>query len=199
MSIIFWFIMMIGFSDNWLYDTGQPSNSDTIFIVHGLLAFSWFSLLVMQSGLINRQRIDLHKKIGVYSFVVFILLIPSSFAIYIEMLVEKGTIDPNGLGLLCLYIFAVILIFIAYKRRKTNLVDHKFLMLFGSFLMLRPGVDRVFNNLVDILPFIVSAILYFLTFLVFYYIFYRHRKKMEWPITTGFIIWFAGVVYGYLI
>jgi len=199
MAIIFWIIMMAGFSDNWLYDIGQPSNSDPVFIIHGILAFFWFTLLVVQSGFIKRQRVGLHKKLGVYAFIVYLLLIPSSLAIYVKMLVVNGTIDANGLGLLGLYIFAVILIFMAYRMRNSNIKDHKFFMLFGSFLMLRPGIDRVFNKFTEVLPFITAAVLYLLTFIVFYYIFIRYRKKMDWPIITGFIIWFMGVVFGYLI
>lgn len=199
MAIIFWVIMMLGFSDNWLYDVDQPSNSNPIFIVHGLLAFSWFSLLVIQSGLVSSRKVKLHRSLGVYTFVVFLLLIPSSLAIYVEMLVSEGEIDPNGLGLLVLYLFAVLLILMAYKKRRKDLSSHKILMSFGSFLMLRPGIDRVFNKLVDVLPFLASIVLYVLTFFVFYYSYFKHRKKVEWYLVAGFIIWLLGAAYGYLI
>lgn len=199
MAISFWLIMMIGFSDNWLYDTSQPSNSNPIFIIHGLIAFAWYSLLPIQTALIGRKNIGLHRKLGLISFIIFILLIPASLAIYLDLYLRTGSIDGNAMGLLLLYLFGVGLIIHAYRLRKKDLKEHKMLMIFGSFLLLRPAVDRVINKLIDVLPPAAIYASYLLIFLLFYYLFYRHKGKLSWYISTAFVIWFLGVIFGYMI
>jgi len=65
MSLVYWLLMMTGFSDNWLYDTSQESNFILKFQVHAFFAFSWFSILIAQTGLIRKNNFKTHKKLGI--------------------------------------------------------------------------------------------------------------------------------------
>ena len=53
LSSLFWLTMVVGFSDNWLYDLDQPSNSAPHFLIHAGFAFLWFSALVVQCALVR--------------------------------------------------------------------------------------------------------------------------------------------------
>lgn len=64
-AISLWLLMAIGFSDNWLFDRAQESNSQPKFLIHAFFAFWWFTLLVIQSGLIRAGNIKLHMRLGI--------------------------------------------------------------------------------------------------------------------------------------
>ena len=190
---------MIGFTDNWLYDVGQKSNSNPIFVSHGLIAFAWFSLLVLQTGLISKNRINLHKKFGIGGIIIFFLLFVSNVIILVVKLSATGQIDPDSTASFVLFALATVLIIIGFKHRKVNPESHKLYMLFGSFLMMRPAIDRVFNKVTDLVPFILMSILYAITYLLFFYLFYRYRGKLEWYMTLGLVLWLSGAIYVNLI
>ena len=52
------------FSDNLVWNVGQPSNSDPKFIVHGLFSLGWMAVLFTQAFLINPRSVSLHRQVG---------------------------------------------------------------------------------------------------------------------------------------
>lgn len=190
---------MVGFSDNWLYNVGQKSNSNPIFVSHGLIAFAWFSLLVIQTGLIKNKKTKMHMKFGISGIIIFTLLFLSNVIILIDKLISVGKVDADSLASFVLFALATVLIFQGFKERRINSEKHKMYILFGSFLMMRPAIDRVFNKVIDYIPFILMILLYLITYLLFFYLFYRHKGKFEWYMGLGLFLWLVGAVYVNLI
>lgn len=98
--------MVVGFADNWLYDVDQPSNSVPRFIVHGVLAFLWFTIVVVQTGLIGKGKVSLHQQVGLFGFVVFICLVVSTSYIYLVKYLD-GRFGPLSLMVSSQLVFAV--------------------------------------------------------------------------------------------
>ncbi|HOX81525.1 MAG TPA: hypothetical protein PLJ60_05120 [Chryseolinea sp.] len=190
MSIIYWLFMMIGFSDNWLYDTNQASNFIFKFQVHAFFAFSWFSLLVVQTGLIRKANYKLHQQIGITGMVIFVGLILSTGYLYLSRYLELGYMAPLSKMVFSQYLFAIVLIVIGFAKRKTDTLAHKTNIIFGSFMLMQPAIDRMVGHLFDDVFVIVWLAVYFILFGLFIW----YYKKIKWQFAAGFTIWLAGLM-----
>jgi len=188
MSITFWLFMAIGFSDNWLFDTGQPSNSNPKFLIHAFFAFSWFTLLVVQTGLIRKSNTKTHMKIGLAGMVVFAGFLLSTFPMYGQEYLDQGYLDPLSTMIFLQLVFATILIIIGFAKRKTNSLIHKTHIIFGSFMMIQPALDRAVGHL-----FGEVGIHWLIIYLIIFGLFVWYYKKIKWQIAVGFLVWAGGL------
>lgn len=190
MSIIYWLIMMIAFSDNWLYDIHQASNFIPKFIVHAFFAFSWFSLLVIQTGLIRISNLKTHKRIGIIGMIAFAGMVLSIGYIYLTRYLEIGYMAPLSKMVFSQYLFAIILIIIGFINRKSNALDHKTNIIIGTFFLMQPAIDRFVGHLFDEHFVFVWLFIYLILFASFIW----YYRKIKWQLALGFIIWLAGLI-----
>lgn len=139
-------LSLIAFSDNLITDVGQESNSDPKFIVHGLIMFAWFILLVIQANFIRKGDYKAHMKWGIAGMICAVGVFLST--VYVFVAVYEGWeampffAKANRFFMLS---FAV-LVALAYHHRK-NGVKHKRLILLASLLILEPILSRVSGRL----------------------------------------------------
>lgn len=145
-SILLLFLSLIAFSDNLITDVRQESNSDPKFIVHGLIMFAWFILLVIQANFIRKGDYKAHMKWGKAGMIcavgVFLSTVYVFVAVYESWEAMPYLVKANRFFMLS---FAV-LIALAYRYRK-NGVKHKRLILLASILILEPILSRVSGRL----------------------------------------------------
>lgn len=189
MSIIYWLFMMIGFADNWLYNTSQATNFIPKFIVHAFFAFSWFSLLVVQTGLIQKNDLKAHKRIGIIGMIAFAGMTLSIGYIYLTRYLEIGYMAPLSKMVFSQYVFAVVLMCIGFANRKSNALAHKTNITFGSFFLIQPAIDRMVGHLFDEQFIFVWLLIYFILFAAFIW----YYRKIKWQFAIGFFIWLAGL------
>ena len=182
-SVTLWLIMVVGFSDNWLTDVGQPSNSDPKFLVHAFFAFSWFTILVVQNVLVQRRKIRTHQRLGQVGFLVYCGFLVSTLPLYLK---ELG---PLSLMVFSQLVLATILIGLAYRQRRTDPDLHKFNVMFGSFLLVQPAWDRATAHL-----FGGQGLVWLCLFPAGYALFIWHQRKVRWQLVVGFLVWLAGLV-----
>ena len=120
MSLVFWLLMVIGFSDNWLFDVGQESNSDPKYLIHAFFAFSWFTLLVIQAGLIRRKRVKIHMALGIAGVIVYAGLFVATSYIYLSRLLSEGSPEPLAMLNMAMFVFVTILIVKGLLIRKQD-------------------------------------------------------------------------------
>jgi hypothetical protein len=176
--------MAIGFSDNWLFDVGQKSNSQPKFLIHAFFAFCWFTLLVIQTGLIKQSNYKLHFKFGLFGIVIYYLLTLTIWNLYYENYVFKNDwlklIKP-------LEAFSVLLVTLAFINRKKNSQKHKEFIMFGTFCLIGPALDRTVFHLFgpenDIWP------MFILNWMLFGF-FIWYKKKLTWYMSLWIIFWF---------
>lgn len=190
LSIFFWIVMAIGFSDNWLTDRGQESNSDWRFMVHAFFAFSWFTLLVIQTGLIQRGSRKLHMKTGIAGMVVFAGFLITTVPHYVDQYSTTGKLAPLSTMIFAQLILATILIVMGFAKRKTDSRTHKTNMMVGTFMLLQPAADSAIGHLFG-RPDVEWLLLYTILFGLFIW---RH-KGIRWQITVAFVTWFGGLLY----
>lgn len=188
-SLLFWLFMVVGFADNWLYDVDQPSNSVPRFIVHGGVAFLWFTIVVVQTGLIGKGKVSLHQQVGLFGFLVFICLVVSSSYIYLVKYLD-GRFGPLSLMVSSQLVFAVFLTARAYHQRRLDPMEHKICMIFANLWLIQPAMDRWVDHL-----FPDNFLLVWLgTYLVLFVAFIWYFRRVPWQLWIGVAIWLAGLL-----
>ncbi len=145
-SILLLVLSLIAFSDNLITDVGQESNSNPMFIIHGLFMFAWFFIFVVQANFIRKGNYESHMRWGIAGMITAIGVFLST--LYIFITVYKGWdamvfyVKANRFFMLS---FA-ILVTLAYIKRK-NRDLHKRFILMASLLILEPILSRVSGNL----------------------------------------------------
>ncbi|WP_228851378.1 hypothetical protein [Aegicerativicinus sediminis] len=191
MAIIYWIFMMVGFSDNWLTQVDQESNSDLKFIIHGFIAFLWFSLLIAQNALVKSNHVNIHKKLGLLGLPLFYLLIGSvGYLVYYE-LKANGSLNALPTMVSVQAVVATIVITIGFTKRRDNPKLHKLMMTFGAFCLTQAAINRsiywLFGN--DYV-FILSLIIMLLMLASFIW----YSRRFHWFYGAWIISFVAGIV-----
>ena len=187
-SVFFWLVMAVGFSDNWLWDRQQESNSDWRMLVHAVFAFSWFTILVVQTGLIRNKNYRQHKRLGIAGMVVFAGFLVTTLPFYGSQFLETGKLAPLSTMVFVQLVLATVLIVIAFLKRKTDSETHKTHIMVGSLLLLQPAADRAIGHL-----FGRSDVIWLVLYLALFALFVWYHRKIRWQVAAAFVVWAAGV------
>lgn len=146
-SALLLFLSLAAFSDNLFTDVEQPSNRDPKFIVHGLFGLAWYMLLVAQANLVRMRNVQLHRRLGIATFIVAIGVTLST--LYIFIVVWKGwghmTAEVRA-NRLFLPGYAICLLLAWLRRGQSDW--HKRLIFTGTFFMLGPVLSRAYDPLI---------------------------------------------------
>ena len=185
MAVSFWILMMVGFSDNWLWDTEQKTNFIAKYIVHAITAFGWFTILVIQNILIKKNLVKLHMTLGLLGVFFFSAMILSLGYLDFELYQEFGEIDKMSLNTSIQAVIATVLIVNGFLNRKVNLNKHKFLMTFGTFCLIQPSMNRTSFYISDEFFFIPFVGIYLILFSAFIW----YKKRLTWYMILWLLIW----------
>ncbi|MFI1770252.1 hypothetical protein [Thalassobellus citreus] len=191
-SLVFWILMVGGFSDNWLTNIEQETNYVPKFIIHGILAFTWYTLLVIQPLLISSKKPAFHMKLGLFGIIVFYSMVLS--VIFLHLFPYES--DPAQLIMInsakAQMILGVFLVSQGFLKRIKDIEKHRIFILFGTFCLMQPSIDRFTGNfLVDLNLFgLADMIPWLLIYTVLFLSFIWYSKKITWYMIVWFIIWF---------
>jgi hypothetical protein len=193
LSVTVLLLGLIAFSDNFLFDVGQESNSDPAFIIHGILMYSWFITVVIQTNHIRKLNTKAHRRLGVIGFFLAALMIAG-----IGYLFASGTpySELPFFGKANRIFFPVfgILILLAYlKRDKPEF--HKHAIIVGILLLMEPLLSRAVTNVGANAETLAPVIWLILWLSLFIYDLISHRR-IHFLTWTGLIYWFA--VYAFV-
>ena len=188
MSLVFWLYMVIGFSDNWLFDRGQASNSNPGLMIHAFFAFIWFSFLPIQCLLVRSQRVDLHKKLGIIGVFLYACFWLTTTYLYVTIYIENGMPVPLGILNRALFVYSTCLYLDAFRVRAKNPERHKTSMIVGAFMLMEPAISRTTNHLFGK----GSEGIWLLSYLILFGVFTWYFRKINWQLAFGFAIWLLG-------
>ncbi len=160
------------------------------FIIHAFFAFCWFSLLVVQTGLIRRRNIKAHQQVGIWGMVAFGGMVVTTGYLYVSRYLELGYMSALSQMVSSQYLFAIVLTVIGYINRKSDLKKHKTNIMFASFMLMQPAIDRAVGHVLDDIYVIAFLSIYAILFgsFIWYY------KKVKWQFAVGFVIWLSGLL-----
>ena len=188
MAILLWLIMVVGFSSVIILDGGVPDYYDTRLISHGIINFLWFTLLVVQTSLIRSNKQKLHISIGKFGIIFFFFVSLNILYIFYTTFTRRGHFIAVDWMVLFQFIVGLFVIVNGFQKRKYNLKLHKDYILFGSFCLIQPAINRLAGIFGQ-----YYMIGFFLTSLLIVLLFIIHWKKIKWPVIVWLFAWGAGV------
>ena len=138
------------FSDNLLWNVGQPSNRNPLLVIHGLFTLGWMLLFFVQATLIRVGNVRLHRRLGLAGVAVAAGTTLSTAWVFV--VVWKGwAAMPDYLqaNRLLLIVYAV-LVSLAYRARRQPDYHRRYLLL-ATLCMLEPVLSRAFDPLAPLL------------------------------------------------
>lgn len=116
--------------------------------VHGILFTAWIGLLIAQSSLIAAGRVSLHRKLGIASVVLAVMLVASGAMLIYGLGKKEIPGVPHdmilgfaGLAFVTLLLFPSLIGAALLFRRKAG--AHKRLMVLGTIVMVGAAVHRL--------------------------------------------------------
>lgn len=186
-SLLVLIIGFLAFLDNMFFDPGQESNSNLLFIAHGLIMYCWIIVLLIQTNRVRKLNVKAHMAFGVTGFVIGLIMIITTAYVYFSIGVSWSETTFFGkANRIFLATFAIMYLF-AYLKRE-NVLLHKHLIFAGLILILEPILSRSVNNLGGNPMAAVPLIWLGLWISLFVYDFMDRRKI--YPVTyLGLIYW----------
>jgi hypothetical protein len=168
LSFHFWMVVLMcafvfsGFGMTYigplLMGTFRPA--PPIVHLHGAVFFSWMTLLLVQSALINVRNVRLHRSLGTFGIAVgtMVAVMGATMQIVGASVTKLGGSGPGVfyLGFVAPISFALLFI-MAIRAARTPIV-HRSLILIATISILMPGINRVYMNGVglDYVPFFLT-------------------------------------------
>jgi len=184
-SALLWLLMAIGFSDNWLFDVGQESNSQPKFLIHAFFSFSWFTLLVAQSGLVRTGNTAIHMRLGPVAMAAYICMTITIWYLFLESFLDRG--DPTIL-IKPVELLSIVLVGTGFMNRRRNAGRHREYLVFGSFCLIGPALDRTAYHLFGPEQMNIPALI---MYLVLFGMFVAATKKFRWYM----VLWIIFMIY----
>ena len=191
-----------GFSDNLIWNVGQPSNHDLKFVVHGLFCLAWVLMLCAQSNLARAGSLGLHRRLGVVGAVVAVGVTLST--LYVFVMVWEGWhgmafyVKANRL-LLPSYSLAVLLGILNRRRPEW----HKRYFYVATLYMLEPVLSRAFDPIEPLLGRFSSSQIDTAWWIFFVLVwsglflslvaYDRAIARRIHPVTVAGVAWFCGI------
>jgi len=171
-TIIIFVIVLLGFTPSfflrWFFEQPKRLQFESfpwLFVIHGTVMTAWFVLLIVQSGLINLKKHQLHMKLGMASIVLAILVVVTAYPVAMGLApreIAMGTLDPENTDMLrflsifwyhdmlSLIVFSSLFVAGILYRRKPAL--HRTMMLFASLAFIGPAIGRLIAWLLPDIP-----------------------------------------------
>lgn len=160
-SLVLWGFAPSYYLRSWLRSTSLPAWLQ----LHGALMTSWFVLFFVQVSLVARNRVELHRRLGVAGAMLagIILVVGTITALRflranLNLPTGFGPPAPEFFGFLLfdLYVFGGLVAAGIVLRKNRN--AHRRLMLLATLSMISPGVVRIpFDQLSSALAFLGSG------------------------------------------
>ncbi|MSU23071.1 MAG: hypothetical protein EXS32_04525 [Opitutus sp.] len=117
---------------------------------HGLVFTAWLVLLIVQSGLVRANRVDLHKRLGIFGAGLAALMV--FLGLYVAVDGARHGTSADGMAPLAFMIFPFgqTLMFGGFvgvglwKRRQPEL--HRRLILVATICLLTPAISRIVDK-----------------------------------------------------
>jgi hypothetical protein len=151
MAIALLITAVAGFGPTYFFKPVHPSPPlSPLLHAHGMVFTAWLVLLIVQSGLVRADRVDVHRRLGMFGALLAVGVVVLGLAVAREA-ARRGT-AADGMTPLAFMIFPIgqILLFAAFvggalwNRRRPEV--HRRLILLGTITMMTPAISRMVDK-----------------------------------------------------
>ncbi len=149
-------ISMAGFMPSLVHVAGRRAPISPLAAAHGIIFFAWLLIFLIQSSLIASRHLTLHRKLGLVSILILVLMVPLAYTTTVAMVRRafdlSGDLRINHDPLYeSVFPFSNILILsvlvtaaLAYRRRPEI---HKRLMLFANIELMPAPLAHLIGHI----------------------------------------------------
>ncbi len=118
--------------------------------VHGLVFTAWLVLLVVQSGLVRADRVDVHKRLGIFGAVLAAVVVILGLAVAVDGARRGAHADGMTPLAFMIFPFGQTLLFAGFvglglgKRRQPEL--HRRFILLATICLMTPAISRIVDK-----------------------------------------------------
>jgi hypothetical protein len=159
MAALCTFFVFAGFTPTYLGPLAAASLGDfaPVVHIHGVLFFSWTLLLLLQTSLVVRRRIALHRNLGLAGIslatALFIFGLIVSLLANVDRMEAGNAARAYSLGFSNTFVLIAFAVMVALAIRKRNRpASHKRLMLFATCMLLNAPVGRLYRPMFNPAP-----------------------------------------------
>ena len=141
----------VGFGPTFFFKPVHPSPPlSALLLVHGLAFTMWLVLLIVQSGLVRADRVDVHKRLGIFGAGLAAVVVGLGLAATVDA-ARRGA-SADGMTPLAFMIFPLgqTLLFGTFvglglwKRRQPEL--HRRFILLATICLMTPAIARIVDK-----------------------------------------------------
>lgn len=187
-------VVLVGFGPTYylagVFNAPLPSR---IIHVHGALFSLWMLMLIVQNSLAFVGRVDIHRKLGLFGFVLACVMVVAGWTAATDRLV-RGTAPP-GVDTYFFYIVPMTdmvifatLIFFAYRARRDPSAHKRIIYIATSGILIAAIARFHFGWLFHNAPHAALASNTFLLLLVAYDLWSTHKVHRATLWASGFLI-----------
>jgi hypothetical protein len=151
MAVAFLITAVLGFGPTYFFKPVQPSPPlSPLLHLHGLVFTGWLVLLIIQSGLVKADRVDVHKRLGIAGAMLAVAVVVLGVCVGVNA--ARRGMSADGMDPLGFMIFPLgqVLLFAGFvgaglwKRRQPEL--HRRFILLGTICMMTPAISRMVDK-----------------------------------------------------
>lgn len=193
-------ISLSGFYKSYLSYFPDFSKFQTIIHLHFLAFLGWFALIILQPILIMQKKINLHHKLGKFSYflapiLVITILLLTREKILREIIVSKEDASLTAfIGLMDAISFSVFYLIAMINKR--NLRWHVAFIIGATLIVLNPGMARLLNQFqygLGLVAAVFTPFLVSITILIFEKIKFK-REIVKSPYLLFLLMWIFEIV-----
>ncbi|PZV75751.1 hypothetical protein CLV31_1307 [Algoriphagus aquaeductus] len=140
-NLLILILVCLGFGLNAWTNTESLPPASTIVWIHGLIMFSWYVLIVIQSSLIQSRKINLHRSLGYGSIFLAVGIIISGLAMTVTHYHRPDAQLFATINTFIILNFTILYgLALMYRTRSDY---HKRFMTLASVAAMFPGLGRI--------------------------------------------------------
>ena len=143
--------VVAGFGPTYFFKPFHASPPlSTLLHVHGLVFTTWLVLLIVQSGLVRADRVDVHRRLGIFGAVLAAAVVFLGLAVAVDGARRGASADGMAPLAFMIFPFGQTLLFGAFvglglwKRRQPEL--HRRFILLATICLLTPAISRIVDK-----------------------------------------------------
>jgi hypothetical protein len=151
MAVVFLLTAVVGFGPTYFFKPVHPSPPLPLLLhVHGIAFTTWLVLLIVQSGLVRAERVDLHKRLGIFGALLAASMVFLGLGVAIYGARRGASADGMTPLAFMIFPFGQTLLFGGFvaaglwKRRKPEI--HRRFILLASISLLTPAISRMVDK-----------------------------------------------------
>ena len=156
MTILLAAIIFGGFGMSYFVPMANGSLADlhALIHIHGFFYFSWMGLLVLQSVLINRGNVALHRSLGLLGIAVAACMVSFGSVVTVRTgAIQVAASDPTAYGIMYISLVALVgfvFLFFLAIRNVRDAAAHRRYVLLATIIFVMAGLNRIFAGLFGI-------------------------------------------------